>query len=271
MTCIMAETLFTVFLRSLLAGGLAGCMVDVALFPLDSLKTRLQAFKKGQKVGYSNPYAGLLSAMVASFPCAATFWATYCTVKWLLGSIGLEASPPLLHLLSAASGSLAASLIRAPFEVIKQQMQLGFYKSMQEGFSSVLQKQGLSGLYTGLQSLILREIPFDVTQFLVYEWLKYSDYGGVQQSLASTLLSGALAGGCAAFITTPIDVVKTRLMTQSKDVYKTVFQSLQLIYKTEGLAGLWSGWGIRILYTTIGGMIFFGTFEVLSPYLTVYL
>ena len=245
-------------------------MVDVALFPLDSIKTRVQAFKKGQKVGFSNPYAGLLSAMVASFPCAATFWATYTTAKWLLGSLGLEASPPLLHLLSAACGSVAASLVRAPSEVIKQQMQLGFYKSITEAFSSILQKQGVSGLYTGLHSLIMREIPFDVTQFLVYEWLKHSDYGGVQLSFTATLLNGAISGGFAAFITTPIDVVKTRLMTQSKDVYKGVVQSLLLIYRTEGLAGLWSGWQIRIMYTTIGGMIFFGTFEVLNPYIAAY-
>lgn len=261
------ETLTTVFLRSLLAGGLAGCMVDFVLFPLDSLKTRIQAFKSGKKLSISNPYAGLLSAMIASFPCAATFWATYCTMKWVLKLSGIDLPPTMVHLLSAMTGSITTSFIRGPFEVIKQKMQLGQHTATSDAVADILQKEGPMGFFVGLKSLVLREIPFDVTQFLVYEYLKFSDYGGVETSILTTLRNGALAGGFAAFFTTPIDVVKTRLMTQSKDVYKGVLQSLLLIYRTEGLAGLWTGWKIRVIYITVGGMLFFGTFEVANPYL----
>ena len=54
---------------SLQAGGLAGLSVDMALFPLDTVKTRLQSqqgfFKAG---GFRGIYAGLPSAAVGSVP-----------------------------------------------------------------------------------------------------------------------------------------------------------------------------------------------------------
>ena len=63
------------------AGGSAGISVDLALFPIDTIKSRLQASTK--KVDYTkeaknvSKYRGFLSAMLASFPCAAMFWVSY--------------------------------------------------------------------------------------------------------------------------------------------------------------------------------------------------
>lgn len=256
------EHLSAVFLRSLLAGGMAGCSVDLVLFPLDSLKTRLQAFKSGQTLSFKNPYSGLASTMLASFPCAATFWATYMTAKRTFRSALPDLHPAAIHLLSAACGSTATSLVRTPFEVVKQQMQLGLYTSNTKTLKGIIAHNGALGLFAGFGSLVMREIPFDAIQFLTYERLKYADYGGGERGVAASLANGAMAGGLAAFVTTPIDVVKTRLMTQRKDSrYTGVWQAIGLIYKQEGLAGLWSGWKIRLLYITTGGMLFFGTFE----------
>ncbi len=259
------ETLSAVFTRSLLAGGLAGCSVDLVLFPLDSLKTRLQAYKSGQTLSFKNPYSGLASTMLASFPCAATFWATYMTAKRTFRSALPDLHPAAIHLLAAACGSTATSLVRTPFEVVKQQMQLGLYTSNTQTLKGILAHNGALGLFAGFGSLVMREIPFDAIQFLTYERLKYADYGGGERGVAASLVNGAAAGGLAAFFTTPIDVVKTRLMTQKKgNRYTGILQAIGLIYKQEGLAGLWSGWKIRMLYITTGGMLFFGTFEAAS-------
>lgn len=73
---------------SIVAGGLAGASVDFALFPVDSIKTRLQASSK--KVDYQkqasqvSKFKGLLSPMLASFPCSATFMLTYEYSKFFL-------------------------------------------------------------------------------------------------------------------------------------------------------------------------------------------
>ena len=98
------------FLTSLVSGGMAGMAVDISLFPLDTVKTRLQS-KYGLPLqwfrlsvsspligpdyphlslvrqgfwaagGFRNIYSGLGPAAVGSAPNAAIFFCTYDTVK----------------------------------------------------------------------------------------------------------------------------------------------------------------------------------------------
>lgn len=58
------------FLASMLGGGAAGTMVDVVLYPLDTVKTRLQS-EAGfwQSGGFKGVYRGLSSAAAGSAPC----------------------------------------------------------------------------------------------------------------------------------------------------------------------------------------------------------
>ena len=58
---------WTLLFSSIIAGGLAGCAVDFALFPVDALKTRLQQGSKA-KISFENIYTGLSASMAASFP-----------------------------------------------------------------------------------------------------------------------------------------------------------------------------------------------------------
>jgi len=68
----------TSFATALVAGGLAGTSVDVALFPMDTLKTRMQSpqgfLKSG---GFRGIYNGLGAAAVGSAPGAALFFSAY--------------------------------------------------------------------------------------------------------------------------------------------------------------------------------------------------
>ena len=263
------DSFWTLLFSSIIAGGLAGCAVDFALFPIDSLKTRLQQGPSA-KSSFANIYAGLSASMVASFPCAATFWTTYNIAKFFLASSGIDLAPPLMHILSAACGSVTTSLVRNPFEVVKQQMQVGQHESAREAPAAIIKEQGIGGLFKGVGALISREIPFDGIQFVIYEFLKNVDYGTASTtvSMFSHFLHGALAGGVAAFVTTPIDVAKTRMMTQyskEKIMYKSLPQTIGLVARSEGPLALFQGWTVRVLFTTVGGVMFFGTFEFVSP------
>eukprot|EP00923_Selenidium_pygospionis_P039337 GHVN01068434.1.p1 GENE.GHVN01068434.1~~GHVN01068434.1.p1 ORF type:complete len:182 (+),score=20.81 GHVN01068434.1:1076-1621(+) len=63
-----------------IAGGLAGTTVDLVLYPLDAIKTRLQAVKQLNSTrtsGVRLHYAGLGAAMAASFPAASIFFGFY--------------------------------------------------------------------------------------------------------------------------------------------------------------------------------------------------
>jgi solute carrier family 25 S-adenosylmethionine transporter 26 len=82
----------TSFLTALVAGGLAGTSVDVTLFPIDTLKTRLQAPQGFLKAGgFRGIYNGIGAAAAGSAPGAALFFSTYevSLFLWLLRLIRL--------------------------------------------------------------------------------------------------------------------------------------------------------------------------------------
>jgi solute carrier family 25 S-adenosylmethionine transporter 26 len=67
---------------------------------------------------------------------------------------------------------VVAALVRNPFEVVKQQMQAGMHESAVGAVRSIVKADGFIGLYNGYSSLVMREIPFDMMQFVIYEKLK---------------------------------------------------------------------------------------------------
>ena len=66
------------FATALLAGGCASAAVDVAIFPLDTIKTRLQAPAGFQAAGgFHGLFRGVTAAAVGAAPGGALFFGTY--------------------------------------------------------------------------------------------------------------------------------------------------------------------------------------------------
>nr|XP_013011791.1 S-adenosylmethionine mitochondrial carrier protein isoform X2 [Cavia porcellus] len=102
------------FMVSLVAGGVAGASVDLILFPLDTIKTRLQSpqgFKKAG--GFRGIYAGVPSTAIGSFPNAAAFFLTYEYVKWFLHIDTSSYWMPMKHMLAASAGEVLMVLLEA--------------------------------------------------------------------------------------------------------------------------------------------------------------
>ena len=68
--------------------------------------------------------------------------------------------------------------------------------------------------------LQLMNIPYQLVHYSIYDGAKRvlmgpaADSQGADDTLPVQLLAGGLAGGLAAAVTTPLDVVKTRLQTE---------------------------------------------------------
>ena len=121
------------------------------------------------------PPTGLLSGMVISFPSAATFWTVYQSTKHWIGARLDPASPwsaPLSHIAAASVADVVVCVVRNPFEVVKQQLQVGMHRSTVGAVRDIVRADGVRGLYAGLASTIARDVPFDALQFLMYEHLK---------------------------------------------------------------------------------------------------
>ncbi|XP_071228451.1 mitochondrial S-adenosylmethionine carrier protein isoform X4 [Salvelinus alpinus] len=164
------------FTASLVAGGCAGMCVDLTLFPLDTIKTRLQSQQGFTKAGgFRGIYAGVPSAAIGSFPNAAAFFVTYESTKSILGAHGVLSAPhmaPVTHMLGASLGEVVACLIRVPTEVVKQRTQASLSSNTYQVLLATLREEGVRGLYRGYKSTVLREIPFSLVQFPLWEYLK---------------------------------------------------------------------------------------------------
>ncbi|TDH70659.1 hypothetical protein CCR75_001218 [Bremia lactucae] len=177
-----------------------------------------------------------------------------------------------VSLFNAVCGQ-AACLVRTPTETVKQRMQTGVYKSLPNAFNTIRAAEGVAGLYRGYWSMIAREIPFSFIQFPLWEGLKHQ-WSKKQNGHVSSLqgaVCGSIAGGLAASITTPLDVVKTRLMLgrDAKGVpYLGTLNTLSRVYTDEGLKRLFSGVGPRTMWISIGGFVFFGMYEKATSKIT---
>jgi len=262
------------FISSLAAGAAAGTAVDTILFPLDTIKTRLQS-SKGFKVsgGFQGVYRGLSSAIIGSAPSASLFFCTYDTMKYQLKSLSSGDAPILslgsIHMISASCGEIAACFVRVPTEIIKQRLQTGLYRDYRQAVSTIFKLEGVLGFYQGFFTTVLREIPFTCIQFPLYEYLKTTWADQTSQSripLWPAALCGSVSGGTAALITTPCDVTKTRIMLSSKTLegpqYKGFATTLARIAKEEGYNALFKGAIPRVMWMSFGGAIFLGTYEM---------
>ncbi|KAK3117021.1 hypothetical protein LTR53_002042 [Teratosphaeriaceae sp. CCFEE 6253] len=261
------------------AGGLAGTTVDTTLFPLDTLKTRLQSaagfFPSG---GFRGVYNGIGSAVVGSAPGAALFFVTYEGVKAHFGTADVGAGT---HMLAASLGEVAACAVRVPTEVVKQRAQAGQHASSREALASILRlrrEHGVSRvwgeLYRGWSITVFREVPFTVIQFPLWEGMKryalqrrqhlnptafVTDPTALQTGAAESALYGSLSGAIAAGLTTPLDVLKTRMMLARER--QSVAALASRIWRDEGSRAFFAGVGPRTIWISIGGAVFLGSYQ----------
>ncbi|KAM6247758.1 mitochondrial S-adenosylmethionine carrier protein isoform 3-T3 [Spheniscus humboldti] len=236
---------------ALAAGGVAGVCVDLILFPLDTVKTRLQSPQGFRKAGgFHGIYAGVPSTAIGSFPNAAAFFITYENVKSMLHHGSTSYLTPATHMVAACLGEVVACLVRVPSEVVKQRAQVS-------PSSSTLRI---------LSHTLYHEIPFSLVQFPLWESLKdlWSWKQGHVVDSWQSAVCGAFAGGFAAAVTTPLDVAKTRIMLAkagSSNASGNVLAALGGIWRTQGLSGLFAGVVPRMAAISLGGFIFLGTYE----------
>ena len=185
-------------------------------YPIDTIKTRLQAVRGGGAIVWGGLYSGLAGNIAGVIPASALFMGVYEPVKKRMVAEGF--SPFAAQFSAATLAGTAASLVRVPTEVVKQRMQTGQFTSAIAAVRAIVAKEGVrTGLYAGYGSFMLRDLPFDAIEFVAYEQMRLAYrtlVRGRELHPAETSACGAVAGVTTAILTTPLDVIKTRLMTQ---------------------------------------------------------
>ncbi|NXH12152.1 S2548 protein, partial [Bucco capensis] len=248
--------------------------------PLDTIKTRLQA---GQ--GYGNTLncvltvyrnesvAGFFKGM--SFPLASiavyssVVFGVFSNTQRLLKQLrhGDPACAPVLAdvaLASMVAGFVSVG-IGTPVDLVKIRLQMqtqpyieaniklkppvpGFpvYRGPIHCFRTVLQKEGIAGIYRGAGAMLLRDVPGYCLYFIPYtffcDWI--SPDGSISPNPSSVWLAGGGGGGAISWATaTPMDVVKSRLQADGVYLskYKGTFDCILQSYQKEGLKVFFRG------------------------------
>lgn len=268
-----------------LSGALAGTAEHVAMYPLDTIKTRMQALgQPGQNLqlplfralrsvlkreGILGLYRGVPAVAISAGPAHAVYFGTYELAKEALGGNKKEYAPGAIGL-AGAMATIGSDLIFTPADVVKQRLQLAHspYQGVLDCIGRTLKEEGFAAFFRSLPTTLVMNVPFTAVHFSVYEFTKHFLNKGDKdnEGFTTQLAAGGMAGGCAAAVTTPLDVVKTRLQTQgvlNTQRYNTisVLKMLRRLYTEEGLAGLTKGIRPRILFHTPSAAICWTTYE----------
>lgn len=81
-------------------------------------------------------------------------------------------------------------------------------------------------------------------------------------------LSGAIAAIISGFISCPLDVLKTRLMTQNMK-NNNARNIIQQIYNENGIRGFFKGVGFRCGILCFGGIVYFGALQRARHFLDI--
>ena len=163
----------------------------------------------------------------------------------------------VVYLGASASAEFLADLALCPFEAIKVRMQTSlppYASTLREGWSKVVAKEGVAGLYKGLLPLWGRQIPYTMVKFasfeetvsLIYRYLgkPKESYSALQQTGVS-FLGGYIAGIGCAVVSHPADVMVSKL-NADRAAGESTGAALSRIYGKIGFAGLWNGLPVRI-------------------------
>ncbi|KAJ7958762.1 adenine nucleotide transporter BT1, chloroplastic/mitochondrial-like [Quillaja saponaria] len=176
---------------SFVAGACAGVSATLCTYPLELLKTRLTVqrgvydglldafFKILREEGPAELYRGLAPSLIGVIPYSATNYFAYDTLRKAYRKIFKQEKIGNIEtlLIGSAAGAISSSAT-FPLEVARKHMQVGalsgrqVYKNVIHALASILEQEGVQGLYRGLGPSCIKLMPAAGISFMCYEACK---------------------------------------------------------------------------------------------------
>uniref|UniRef100_A0A5B6Z6W6 Mitochondrial arginine transporter BAC1 n=1 Tax=Davidia involucrata TaxID=16924 RepID=A0A5B6Z6W6_DAVIN len=271
--------------KEYLAGLLAGVATVITGHPFDTVKVKLQKhnteahgikYKSGlhctarilNTEGVKGLYRGATSSFVGMSFESSLLFGIYSQTKQSLEG-GLQSGKPQLQVIipSAAFSGAIISFVLCPSELVKCRMQVqgtdslvpksSRYSSPLDCALKTVKTEGVTGIFKGGFTTLLRESLGNAVFFSTYEHIRYymhlqlKDESSGQSNLIDVgvgIMSGGLSGIAFWSAVLPLDVAKTIIQTASDRSSTTnPFHILKSIYRRSGLRGCYTGLGPTIV------------------------
>jgi len=280
------------FWKHAAAGSCAGVVEHIGMYPLDTVKTHMQALRPqgrarlGEVIReiYSDRRFGFMKGMPAiasgCIPAHIALFTSYeASKRKLLSTNGSH--EPVRAAICGGLSTFFHDVILCPMDLVKQRMQLGAYSSIGETLRHVSRHEGLGALYRSMPTTLAMNMPFGSVLVAVNESLKLHlrlDQRDRHSALPWYFFSAGISGAVASSVTQPLDMIKTRLQTQdilskrdfgsSSAVYKpkyTGFSSaLATVVAEEGVLALYNGLLPRMMLSVPAAALCWGTYETVK-------
>ncbi|XP_076468301.1 mitochondrial ornithine transporter 1-like [Babylonia areolata] len=286
-------------------GGTLGGIVTVYVGqPLDTVKVKMQTFptmyrnaldcfvKTFRQDGVVRGlYAGTVPSLAANVSENAVLFCFYGLCQKVVASVtGSPSVADMDPLKNAVSGGMAAffsSLTLCPTELVKCRLQamreMATRGQLEGGMErlkitpygltkEILRTEGIRGLYKGLTSTFMREMPgyffffggYEISRALLTPPGKKKDEIGAVR----TVVCGGVGGVALWVAIFPADVCKSRIQVQAVEGQKapTFSATILHIFRTEGFRALYKGLGPTVIRTFPATGALFLTYELTKKY-----
>ncbi|XP_045115949.1 mitochondrial uncoupling protein Bmcp-like isoform X1 [Portunus trituberculatus] len=229
--------------RPFIYGGVSACIAEFGTFPIDTTKTRLQIqggrCDAGQVI--TRKYNGMLHAMLRisheegiralyfGIKPAVLRQATYGTIKFGIYYslkqmlVQNQAEEHLgINIFCAVTAGVVSSAMANPTDVLKVRLQSGRKdfkeKSLLQAFVSIYRQEGIQGLWRGVLPTAQRAGVIVGVELPIYDMCKhyFIKMNILPDSASNHFLSSFISSLGGAVASTPLDVVRTRLMNQRR-------------------------------------------------------
>lgn len=268
-----------------ISGGLGEAAALVSLFPLDTLKVHCQArsisirvaicqaFMQGPFAGIKSLYAGVGTAAIGAAVVGAVHLSVYRYWRRVEQNVMEKSSntrfSPVFAVFGAVMSSLTVGALEAPLDQVKLRTQAKTIHGpplahLIESFTSQGARQMFNSSFV---PFVLKAIPHDVGEFVTFGML--SEAKEVDKALhpltanAKDALIGAVAGVVAAVLSTPFEVVCTKVQTSPAKVHPTLRSSLadfknvaRAEFSRGGVRSLYVGFVPRLLHMVPASVIY---------------
>ncbi|RWW85567.1 hypothetical protein BHE74_00005729 [Ensete ventricosum] len=293
------------FWQFMVAGSVAGVVEHSSMFPVDTLKTRMQAGFPPchpplglrdavrsvlRAEGPLGLYRGLGAMSLGAGPAHAVYFSVYEISKESLS--GESSNNPIAHAASGVLATVASDAVFTPMDTMKQRLQLRSspYKGVADCVARVLREEGIRAFFASYKTTVVMNVPYTAVHFTTYEAAKrglteISPERASDELLVVHATAGAAAGALAAAVTTPLDVVKTHLQCQFLCIHifiitffkqgvcgcdryssSSINEVIRAILRHDGYSGLMRGWKPRMLFHAPAAAICWSTYEAMKSF-----